>query len=210
MLTSLDHTVSDRIVLPLRLLLLLCLGVGLIYYVAVSIHWPIVWDAAVMHYVSLLMDHGMRPYADITDSNMPGTYITERLAMHLFGGGDLAWRLYDLFLCAALTLATTVIARPYDWLAGIYAGAFFTIFHGSDGPRFTGERDLVMTVLLVCALAFLLTTLRRARAFWMLPFCVASGMAAAIKPTSAPLAVILLSRRSSSCGEDAACPCSSS
>jgi len=188
---SLDQTVSDRTVLPLRLLLCFALGIGLIYYIAVSIHWPIVWDAAVMHYVSLLMDHGMRPYGDITDSNMPGTYITERLAMHLFGGGDLAWRIYDLSLCAALTVATTVVARPYDWLAGVYAGVFFTIFHGSDGPRFTGERDLVMTVLLVCALAFVLTTLRKAQAFWMLPFSVASGMAASIKPTSAPLAVIL-------------------
>ncbi|GAC1359041.1 MAG: hypothetical protein NVSMB3_06400 [Acidobacteriaceae bacterium] len=183
--------VSDRIVLPLRLLLGAALVGGLLYYIAVSIHWPIVWDAAVMHYISLLMDHGMKPYQDITDSNMPGTYITERLAMHLFGGGDLAWRLYDLFLCGALTLATTVIARPYDWLAGVYAGLFFTLFHGSDGPRFTGERDLVMTVLLVCALAFLLTALRRLHPVWMLPFALASGMAASIKPTSAPLAILL-------------------
>ncbi len=176
----------------LRLLLLTELVAGLIFYIVVSFRWPVVWDAAVMHYVSLLMDHGLRPYRDITDSNMPGTYITERFAMQIFGGGDVGWRMYDLFLCGILTLASTVIAKPYDWLAGVFAGCFFTLFHGSDGPRFTGERDLVMTVLLVCSLALLLTAIRRSEAFWLLPFCLASGLAASIKPTSAPLAIILL------------------
>lgn len=186
------RNLSARAVFPLRLLLLGALLSGLIFYVAVSIHWPIVWDAAVMHYVSFLMRHGMQPYQDITDSNMPGAYIIETFAMRVFGSGDLAWRLYDLSLCGSLTWASVVIARPYDWLAGLFAGIFFTLFHGSDGPRFTGERDLVMTVLLVCAVAFLFSALRRGRPLWMLLFGIAGGMAASIKPTSAPLALLLL------------------
>ena len=145
-----------------------------------------------MHYVTFLIHHGFAPYRDITDSNMPGAYLTESLGMHLFGAGDLAWRIYDLFLCLALTVASATIARPYDWLAGVFAGILFTLFHGSDGPRFTGERDLVMTVLLVCSLAFLLSAIRTRRALWMLPFGLAGALAASIKPTCAPLLVLLL------------------
>ena len=187
-----NQTVFPRVVLALRLLLLLSLLGGLLFYVAVSIHWPIVWDAAVMHYVTFLIHHGLAPYRDITDSNMPGAYLTESLAMHLFGAGDLAWRIYDLFLCLALTLAGISIARPYDWLAGVFGGILFTLFHGSDGPRFTGERDLVMTVLLVCSVASLLSAIRTRRALGMLPFGLAGALAASIKPTCAPLLLILL------------------
>jgi hypothetical protein len=42
------------------------------------------------------MEHGFVPYRDIPDIIMPGTYIIEGWAMRLFGGSDLAWRIYDL------------------------------------------------------------------------------------------------------------------
>jgi len=187
-----DQTLSARTVLPLRILLLASLVAGLVYYVATSIHWPIVWDAAVMHYVTFLMDHGLKPYSEITDSNMPGSYIVETVGMHLFGRGDLAWRFFDLFLCGAITLASVEIARPVDWIAGVYGGLFFTLMHGVDGPRFGGERDLVITALLICGLAFLFRALRGNRALWMLPFGLTGSLAAAIKPTSVPVCVLLL------------------
>ncbi len=186
------QSLTARAILPLRLLLLFALLAGLLYYIAISIHWPIVWDAAVMHYVAFLIGHGLAPYRDITDSNMPGSYIAEIIGMHVFGAGDMAWRIYDLFLCGAVTLASVEIARPVDWLAGLYAGIFFTLMHGSDGPRFTGERDLVVATLLVCGLACLFRAMRGARPLWMLPFGLAGAAATSIKPTSAPLPIILL------------------
>ena len=58
-----------------------------------------------MHYVNFLMSHGLQPYSQITDNNLPGAYLIESWAMHVFGGGDLAWRIYDFFLLGVLTLS---------------------------------------------------------------------------------------------------------
>ncbi len=82
-------------------------------------------DSPIMHYVNFLMRHGMRPYQEITDNNMPGAYLTEGWAMRVFGGGDLGWRVYDFFLLGVITAAVTTIAWHRDRLAGIYAGGIF-------------------------------------------------------------------------------------
>ena len=79
---SLDHTNQ-------RLRWFACLAAfGIfLYYIAVSRHWIIMWDGAVMHYIVFLISHGFHPYSDITDMNMPGCYLTEHLAMTVFGWG---------------------------------------------------------------------------------------------------------------------------
>ena len=189
---ALDRLLPDRIVGPVRVLLVCALVAAAAVYVVYSIHWPIIWDSAVMHYVNFLIDHGLKPYSEITDSNMPGAYLTERWAMRVFGAGDLGWRMFDFALLAALTLASIVITRPYDWLAGFYAGLMFTLLHASEGPNFAAEREQAMTVLLMIGLACLLSALRLQRPLLMLPFGLALGMASSIKPTSAPLAILLL------------------
>ncbi len=190
--TALDRLLPDRIVGPVRAVLVLGLVAGAAFYVFSSIHWPIIWDSAVMHYVNFLIDHGLKPYSEITDSNMPGAYLSELWAMRIFGAGDLGWRIFDFALLLALTLASIVITRPYDWLAGFYAGLMFTLLHASEGPNFAGEREQVMTVLLLIGLACLLSALRLQRPLLMLPFGLSLGMASSIKPTSAPLAILLL------------------
>lgn len=180
-----------RPVLVVRAALLSLLAAGLALYVFRSLHWPIMWDTAVMHYVRLLMSHGQQPYAQITDMNMPGTYLFEGLGMRLFGAGDLAWRLYDFFLLAVLTIASISIARPYDWFAGALAGGLFALIHGSDGPMNSVERDEVMTVLLLVAYAFLFRALRRGQPAFLALFALFAGLAASVKPTVMPLAIAL-------------------
>jgi len=180
----------DRLVHLLRALLVLTLAAATLYYIAISLHWPLLVDSSVMHYVRFLMDHGFEPYQTITDNNMPGAYLTEGWAMHLFGTSDLAWRFYDLFLLAVLTLATVVIARPYDWLAGLYAGGIFVLLHGSEGPNLAAEREQVMTALLLAAYAFLFTAVRRGRPAHLLFFGFLAGLAASIKPTMLPLGAL--------------------
>ena len=145
-----------------------------------------------MHYVRFLMDHGREPYRDITDMNMPGAYLAEGWAMHLFGGGDVAWRVYDFSLMLVMTAAMVVIARPYDWFAGLFAGLFFSLMHGLEGPLNAAQRDLVMTVLLVAGYAFLFEGLRRRWSALVGLFGLCAGMAAAIKPTVGPFALVLL------------------
>ena len=162
------------------------------YYIAVSLGWPLLGDSPVMHYVNLLMRHGYAPYRDITDNNMPGAYLTESWAMHLFGSGDLGWRVYEYVLLLLLTAAMIAIAWPLDWLAGVFAAGLFLMQHGSEGPNFAVEREQVMAVLLMVGYASLFTALRRRQPGWMLPFGLATALAATIKPTLTPLAILLL------------------
>jgi hypothetical protein len=165
---------------------------GAASYVMFTIHWKWMWDTQVMHYIVLLLKHGKVPYKDIYDINMPGAYLTERWAIGIFGSGDLGWRLYEFTLLGAMTLAMIVIALPYDWLAGLFAGVLFMLQLGSLGPWQAVERDEVMTVLIFIGYAFLFLGIRKGIPWLMLPFGLAMGIATLIKPTVVPLVLCLL------------------
>ena len=175
-----------------RLLLISLLVIVAVALVALTYRWPLVWDAQVFHYNHFLIDHGFAPYRDIPDINMPGVYVLEGWAMRIFGGSDLAWRVYDFALLGLLSLAMIVITLPYDWLAGLFAGIMFALVHANDGPWNSVERDQIMTVLIVVAYAFLFEGVRRCKPWLFLAFGLSLGMAVTIKPTTAPLGVVLL------------------
>jgi hypothetical protein len=185
-------TLSDRQIYYFRLLCTAVLLAGAACYVVFTIHWQWMWDTQVMHYIVLLLNHGKAPYKDIYDINMPGAYLTERWAIGIFGGGDLGWRLYEFTLLGSMTLAMIVIALPYDWLAGLFAGVLYSLQIGTLGPLQAAERDEVMTVLIFLGYAFLLVAVRKARPALMLPFGFAMGLAILIKPTVVPFALGLL------------------
>jgi hypothetical protein len=163
-----------------------------IYYVHCSVHWQMTVDSPIMHYVNFLMDHGYKPYSDITDNNMPGAYYTEAWAMHLFGGGDLAWRIYDFFLTVVLTGALVVIARPYDWVAGVFASGLFLTIHAAEGTDYSVEREQVIVVLLAVGFAALFTATRRRIPALTVLLGLTCGLAISIKPTFLPLPLALL------------------
>ena len=154
--------------------------------------WPLVWDAQVFHYIHFLIDNGFAPYRDIPDINMPGVYVLEGWAMQFFGGSDLAWRIYDFTLLGVLTLAMVVVTLTYDWLAGLFAGVIFALLHANDGPWISVERDVVMSVLIAVAYAFLFESIRRRKPWLLIGFGLSMGMAATIKPMTAPLGLVLL------------------
>ncbi|MDQ2834404.1 MAG: hypothetical protein M3Y50_11775, partial [Acidobacteriota bacterium] len=79
----------ERYLLALRLLFSSILCASAAFFIYKSLHWQVMWDTSIMHYVNFLMAHGMAPYRDIIDINMPGSYFIEGWAMHIFGGGDL-------------------------------------------------------------------------------------------------------------------------
>jgi hypothetical protein len=175
----------------LRLLLILALLAGTAFYVYQSIHWALICDSPIMHYVNFLMAHGFQPYQNITDNNLPGAYLTEFWAMHLFGAGDLGWRLYDYFLLA-LTTGAMVVVADRDWLAGLFGGCFFLLQHGSEGAVAAGEREQLITALVLVGYACLFVAVRRRLPALLLPFGFVSCLAATIKPTIFPLGVFLL------------------
>jgi hypothetical protein len=184
--------VSDRSIQWFRITCAAVLLAGATCYIAFTIHWQWMWDTSVMHYIVLSLQHGKVPYRDIYDINMPGSYLTERWALAVFGSSDLGWRLYEYSLLSAMTAAMMVIARPWDWLAGLFAGVLFAVQLGSYGPYQAAERDEVMTVLIFIGIAFLFTAVRRQIPWLALVFGLSTGIAILIKPTVFPFALLLL------------------
>ena len=185
-------TLSDRQVSFFRLLCIAILFSAAGCYAIFTIHWPWMWDEQLIHYDVFLMQHGMVPYRDIFDLNLPGCFLMDRWAIDIFGGGDLGWRFYEFILLGAMTLAACVIALPYDWFAGLVAGVLFAIFHGVDGGAMATQRDELVAVLLFITYAFQFLAVRKTRAILMLPFGLSLGMAMLIKPTVVPFAIVLL------------------
>ena len=146
---------SDRLSSYLRMLLTVyflgCVG----FFAVRTAHWTQVNDPAQLHYLCFLMDHGMAPYRDLLEINMPGIYLVNWSVMHTLGGGSAAWRVFDFGLMAIAAWAMIAIARPYDWLAGVFGATLFILFHGRDGAGQEGQRDFIIAVLLLCAYSFL-------------------------------------------------------
>lgn len=190
----------------IHLLRVLCLGVlvaSALFFIARSIHWPLVGDSAQVHYLCFLMDHGMAPYRVAQDMNMPGALALEWLVIHTAGSGSLAWRCFDLALSAGACVAMMVIAGKGHRLSGLGAGLLLMLLHGVDGINDVGERDLSMAVCLLFSYAFLFHLLRgfgdedksvhvgAARYVSTFGFSFFAGVAASIKPTVLPLAALL-------------------
>lgn len=186
-----------------RVVLCAWLGFWVLATVLSSLHWQQVNDPAQLQYASFLVDHGMSPYHDLIEMNMPGVYLTNWAVMHTLGAGSLAWRLFDLGLMVMAGLAMISIARPYDWFAGALAASMFFLFHARDGAMQMGQRDLIIAVMLVCAYAFLFRALRTGSTWLMVGFGMALGFAVTFKPTPAPFVFLLLglaALRFRSCG----------
>jgi hypothetical protein len=157
-----------------------------------SYRWPLIWDAQVFHYGNFLIAHGFVPYRDVLDMNMPGAYLIDGWATKVFGSGDLGWRFFDFALLGMLSLAMVVIARPYDWLAGLFAGVMFALIHLSEGPQNAAQREEMMTVLIMVGYAFVFESRRRSYPWMMIFSGLSLGMACSVKPTEFPLGACLL------------------
>ena len=168
------------------------LGAAALCILVSTWRWPLIWDAQVFHYVNFLIAHGFAPYREIVDMNLPGIYLIDGWVIKVFGPGDLAWRIFDFTLLGTLCLAMVAIARPYDWVAGLFAGVMFALIHASVGPQNTGQREEIMTVLIMVAYAFLFESRRRRYPWLMVFFGLSLGMACSVKPTEIPLGACLL------------------
>ena len=86
--------------------------------------------------------------------------------------------------------AMVVIAAPVDWMAGLFAGCLFALIQFRDGPANAGQRDLMMSTLLLVACALLLEAVRRRWVWAALGFGLFVGAATTIKPTGAVFALV--------------------
>lgn len=152
-----------------------------------TLHWPVISDARLIRYAVFLMHHGMAPYRDIKDVNMPGSYFSEDMVAFIFGKSALGWRFFDFTLLAATGVAMGAILKPYGRFAGLFAGACFALTHGADGVAEAGQRDLVIAALLVSGYACLFQSIQKNSWLWMAWFGFLCGCAATIKPQVALL-----------------------
>lgn len=166
-------------------------------YVVWTWHWPLVGDSSLIHYICFLMDRGMAPYRDLGDMNMPGSFLVEWMAMHVYGPGSLAWRLFDLTVLAATAAGMLAITWPRHrrtgmCSAGIFSAVLFILIHGRDGVFDTGQRDLTMAALVVVGYAFLFHAIRRDSSATAFLFAFSMAAAGTIKPTALPLVLLLI------------------
>jgi hypothetical protein len=178
-----------------RFLLASTLAVCALSLACLTIHWPLLGDASLIHYAVFLMDRGQAPYRDILEINMPGSYFVEWTAVHLFGDGQLAWRIFDLLLGASAVVAMVAITSPIDWFAGFWAGSLFLLIHGRDGILELGQREVAISTCLLAGYALLFVSKRRGLPWLTIFFGLLAGLAATIKPTMllvGPASLLLL------------------
>lgn len=170
----------------------LALGLSVLYALIASRHWPLVGDSSLMHYVVFLQSKGAIPYRDIFDINLPGTYLFEALAMRIFGNGAAGWRLYDFTLLAAVLGGCAVVAGRKRWFGAVFAGCLFALIHLQDGLPESGQRDLLLAVLLIWGYVAFFAAQRNKRTLLMsFLFGSTMGLAAVIKPVLLPLTAVL-------------------
>ncbi len=129
---------------------LLAVAGGLAVYLAwVSLPWPLVHDAPLMHYVAWRISQGAVPYRDIFDMNSPGVYLIHLGVLKALGASDFAWRLFDLTWLAATALVVAAFARPWGRAAAIGGGLLFAVHHIAGGAWQAGQRDFLLCVFLL-------------------------------------------------------------
>ena len=114
-----------------------------------SLGWPLIHDAPLFHYVAWLLGQGLVPYRDIFDMNLPGVYLLHWALLATAGGGDLAWRLFDLGWLAATAILLYAFCRPLGGVVGA-AGAslLFVLYHLAGGAWHLGQRDFLLCFFL--------------------------------------------------------------
>lgn len=171
------------------------LALALLAAMVATRNWPLVGDAALMHYVVFLLRAGAVPYRDVVDINLPGTYLFEHLAMALFGGGAWGLRLYDWSLLLGIGIGCVLLVGRRRRFAGLLASLLFALAHLQDGVQQQGQRDLLLAALLVAALplagAFAYRSTRYPHAA-ALGLGVLFGTSLTIKPVLLPLLLLLL------------------
>jgi hypothetical protein len=120
-----------------------------VYFGWVSLPWPLVHDAPIMHYIAWRISEGAVPYRDVFDMNFPGVYLVHLGVLRTVGAGDGAWRVFDLVWLGATSLAIGALAAPWGRLAAAGGALFFAAYHIGGGAWQAGQRDYLLCVFLL-------------------------------------------------------------
>jgi hypothetical protein len=125
---------------------------GVVTYLAwLSVPWPLIHDAPIMHYIAWRMGEGAVPYRDLFDMNFPGVYLVHRAVLGTLGSGDAAWRVFDVAWLGLTSLLVAELAFPWGGLAATGGALFFAAYHLGGGAWQVGQRDFLLCPFLLAA-----------------------------------------------------------
>jgi hypothetical protein len=158
-------------------------GVLAVVLLVLSLPWPLIQDAPVMHYIAWRIGEGDVPYRDLYDINQPGVYVLHLALLRTLGAGDGAWRLFDIAWLAATAAVLALLARPWGGVAAAGAALGFAAYHVAGGAWQAGQRDYLMCVFLVAGALGVVRWLEQRGGAWSLGGAgLALGAAIGLKP----------------------------
>src|SRR5204863_386565 len=104
-------------------------GLLVVVLLVLSLPWPLIQDAPVMHYIAWRIGEGDVPYRDLYDINQPGVYVLHLALLRTLGAGDAAWRAFDLAWLAATAGAVALLAARWGAVAAAGAALAFAAYH---------------------------------------------------------------------------------
>src|SRR5204862_524350 len=143
-------------------------GLLVVVLLVLSLPWPLIQDAPVMHYIAWRIGEGDVPYRDLYDINQPGVYVLHLALLRTLGAGDGAWRAFDLAWLAATAGAVALLAARWGAVAAAGAALAFAAYHLAGGAWQAGQRDFLMCVFLVVGALGVVRWLERRGAAWSL------------------------------------------
>jgi hypothetical protein len=167
------------------------LGVLCLCSAFVFFRTPFVVDLPLMHFVAWRVSEGDIPYADLWEMNGPTPYMAHQLML-------LSPLSPHATMAVVMTLMTTVCVASVAAIAGrggrVWLGLAMAIavlaWVLARGNEYLVQRDMMIAVYAVAALA--LVSSAGARAWRWGAAGVLIGLAAGVKPTAAPYALIAL------------------
>jgi hypothetical protein len=95
-----------------------------------SLRWPLIHDAAIMHYIGWLVIQGKALYADIFDMNLPATHFLHYVLTRAFSDSDLAFRLCDALFLLLLAFFLGRLIWRVDRAAALWSAVAFPLYVG--------------------------------------------------------------------------------
>jgi len=138
----------------IRVLILGGLAALVAWMTVASYGWSYRHDFPLLHYAAWLVDaHGVLPYRDLFEFNMPGTYLLHRMMGALAGWDPAGIRVFDLLWLALTALVAAAALRRFGLftMGGGAVGA--ALLYLGHGPIMTLQREWLLPLLVAVALA---------------------------------------------------------
>ena len=158
------------------------LAAVVVYLAWLSVPWPLIHDAPIMHYIAWRIGEGAVPYRDLFDMNFPGVYLIHLAVLGTLGPGDGAWRIFDVAWLGLTSLMVAELAMPWGGLAATGGALFFAAYHLGGGAWQVGQRDFLLCPFLLAAALGVARWGERRDWIALVVGGLALGAAATIKP----------------------------